>query len=46
MFRGGDGGFVGAGGAFFDSTGEDERERVCAETGGAASLTVPGARWT
>jgi len=44
--RGGEEGFVESGGGFFDSTGEEERERVCDETGGGASSTTPGALWT
>jgi len=43
---GGEAGFEGSGGAFLDSTGEDERERACFETGGGASSTTPGALWT
>lgn len=43
---GGEGAFEGCGGAFFVSTGEAERERVCDETGGGASSTTPGALWT
>lgn len=44
--RGGEGVLESNGGAFLDSTGEAERERVCDETGGGASSTTPGALWT